>query len=149
MTVNDFRGQSEDTIMSGIVYLVQDGQYPIAAVVFIASIGVPVLKLIGMIVLLAAAQSKHPMTARQCTLMFRMVEFIGRWSMLDLFVIAILMALVNLDPLAKVGAGPAATAFLSVVILTMLAATNFDPRLLWDLQQQSPSSPDDTQSKQG
>jgi paraquat-inducible protein A len=142
MTVSDFRGQSQDTIMSGIIYLVQSGQYPIAAVVFIASIAVPFLKLAGMALLLIATQRHRRLSARQCTLLFRMVEFIGRWSMLDLFVIAILMALVNLDPLAKIGAGPAATAFLSAVILTMLAAMNFDPRLLWDLQQDHPQASD-------
>ena len=141
MVVTSLGSDSPDTIISGVIHLVHSGQYPIAAVVFIASIAVPVLKLIGMMLLLTATQRHWHLSARQCTALYRMVEFIGRWSMLDLFVIAILMALVDLGQVAQINAGPAATAFLVTVLLTMLAAISFDPRLLWDLHH--PSDSDD------
>ncbi|MEH6471870.1 MAG: paraquat-inducible protein A [Halopseudomonas sp.] len=139
MIVSNFAGEQPDTILSGIVHLAHSDQIIIAAVVFIASIAVPVLKLIGLGLLLLATKRHWHLSPRQCTLLYRMVEFIGRWSMLDLFVIAILMALVSLGQIVEITAGPAATAFLSAVILTMLAAISFDPRLLWDLQYDPPS----------
>lgn len=134
MEVSSLSGNSADTILSGTLYLVRSGQYPIAAVIFIASVAVPLLKLAGMALLLITTQGHWQLNPRQCTALYRMVEFIGRWSMLDIFVIAILMALVNLGQVATIIAGPASTAFLCAVILTMLAATSYDPRLLWDLQ---------------
>lgn len=132
MTVNSLsRGQS-DTIISGVVELVHLGMLPIAAVVFIASILVPTFKLVGIGLLLYSIQRHQPMSARQRILMFRFIEWIGRWSMLDIFVIAILVALVNFGSLASIEPGAGAVAFASVVILTMLAALTFDPRLIWD-----------------
>lgn len=132
MTVNSLgRGQS-DTIMSGVLELVHLGMLPIAAVVFIASILVPTFKLVGIALLLYSIQRHQPMSARQRILVFRFIEWIGRWSMLDIFVIAILVALVNFGSLARIEPGPGAAAFASVVILTMLAALTFDPRLIWD-----------------
>ena len=140
MEVSSLGGESADTILSGTLYLIRSGQIPIAAVIFIASVAVPLLKLAGMAVLLITTQGHWQLNPRQCTTLYRMVEFIGRWSMLDIFVIAILMALVNLDQVASIIAGPASTAFLCAVILTMLAATSYDPRLLWDLQRDSTTS---------
>jgi paraquat-inducible protein A len=105
---------------------------PIAAVVFVASILVPTFKLVGIAMLLLSVQRRQRLSARQRILVFRFIEWIGRWSMLDIFVIAILVAIVNFGSLARVDAGLGAVAFASVVILTMLAAVTFDPRLIWD-----------------
>ncbi len=125
---------SPDTIMSGVLHLVEAGMYPIAFVVFIASVFVPVVKLVGLVVLLVVVQWKLPISARQCTTLYRMIEFIGRWSMLDLFMISILVTLVDLGSIASITAGAGATAFASVVVATMFAAKTFDPRLIWDLR---------------
>ena len=105
---------------------------PIAVVVFIASILVPTFKLVGIALLLYSVQRHQPMSARQRVLMYRFIEWIGRWSMLDIFVIAILVAVVNFGSLASIEPGYGAMAFSSVVVLTMLAALTFDPRLIWD-----------------
>jgi paraquat-inducible protein A len=132
MTVNSLGSGQSDTIMSGVIELVQHGMIPIAAVVFIASILVPTFKLFGIAVLLISVQRHQHMSARQRILMYRFIEWIGRWSMLDIFVIAILVAVVNFGSLASILPGYGATAFASVVVLTMLAALTFDPRLIWD-----------------
>lgn len=132
MTVNSLGQGQSDTIMSGVIALVNHGMLPIAAVVFIASILVPTFKLIGITLLLYSVQRHQPMSARQRILMYRFIEWIGRWSMLDIFVIAILVAVVNFGSLASIEPGYGAIAFASVVVLTMLAALTFDPRLIWD-----------------
>ncbi|MCQ4235811.1 paraquat-inducible protein A [Pseudomonas stutzeri] len=132
MTVRMLGNGTPDTIMSGVVTLARHGMYSIAAVVFVASILVPTFKLIGIAMLLISVQRHHPMSPRQRLLVFRFIEWIGRWSMLDIFVIAILVAIVNFGSLASVEAGTGAVAFASVVVLTMLAAITFDPRLIWD-----------------
>ncbi|MGH8383150.1 paraquat-inducible protein A [Pseudomonas sp.] len=132
MTVSALGQGSPDTIMSGVITLMKHGMLPIAAVVFIASILVPTFKLVGIGLLLYSVQRHQPLSARQRILMYRFIEFIGRWSMLDIFVIAILVAVVNFGRIASVEANLGAVAFASVVILTMLAAVTFDPRLIWD-----------------
>ena len=132
MTVSSLGQGSPSTIMAGVIELVQHGMIPIAAVVFIASILVPTFKLVGIALLLFSVQRRQPLSARQRIIMYRFIEFIGRWSMLDIFVIAILVALVNFGRIASVEANLGAVAFASVVILTMLAAVTFDPRLIWD-----------------
>ena len=132
MTVSMLGKGMPATIMEGVVELVQADMLPIALVVFVASILVPTFKLIGIALLLYSVQRHQPMSARQRILMYRFIEWIGRWSMLDIFVIAILVALVNFGNLASIEAGVGASAFCMVVILTMLAAVTFDPRLIWD-----------------
>ena len=132
MTVSSLGQGDPSTIMSGVIQLMQHGMFPIAAVVFIASILVPTFKLVGIALLLFSVQRRQPLSARQRIVMYRFIEFIGRWSMLDIFVIAILVAVVNFGRLASVEANLGAIAFASVVILTMLAAVTFDPRLIWD-----------------
>ena len=132
MTVSSLGQGDPSTIMSGFIQLVQHGMFPIAAVVFIASILVPTFKLVGIGLLLFSVQRHQPLSAQQRIVMYRFIEFIGRWSMLDIFVIAILVAVVNFGRLASVEANLGAAAFASVVILTMLAAVTFDPRLIWD-----------------
>lgn len=132
MTVNSLGKGQTDTIMSGVIELVNYGMLPIATVVFVASILVPTFKLVGIALLLYSVQRHQPMSVRQRILMYRFIEWIGRWSMLDIFVIAILVAMVNFGSLASIEPGLGAAAFACVVILTMLAALTFDPRLIWD-----------------
>ena len=132
MTVYSLGKGQPDTIMSGVIELINYGMLPIAIVVFVASILVPTFKLVGIALLLFSVQRKQPLSARQRSLMYRFIEWIGRWSMLDIFVITILVALVKFGNLASIEAGFGAVAFCSVVVLTMLAAVAFDPRLIWD-----------------
>ena len=132
MTVNLFGQGSPATIMGGVIELIHADMLPIALVVFVASILVPTLKLSGIALLLFSVQRHQRLSPRQRIVMFRFIEWIGRWSMLDIFVIAILVALVSFGNLASVEAGSGAMAFAAVVVLTMLAALTFDPRLIWD-----------------
>jgi paraquat-inducible protein A len=132
MTVNSLGKGAPSTIMGGVVELIHFGMWPIAAVVFVASILVPTFKLVGIALLLFSVQRHQPMSAQQRILMYRFIEWIGRWSMIDIFVIAILVALVRFGNLASIEANMGAVAFASVVVLTMLAAITFDPRLIWD-----------------
>lgn len=132
MTFKSFGSGSPSTILSGIVELFSHGLWGIGLVVLIASIVIPCLKIIGMLILLLSLKYRWQTTARQKTWLYRAVEWVGRWSMLDIFVIAVLVALVQLGSLATITPGHGATAFAAVVILTMLAALNFDTRLIWD-----------------
>jgi paraquat-inducible protein A len=125
-------GDEDDTIMSGIVYFWTSGSWPLAVIVFIASILVPMLKLIVLGLLTITAHRKSKWQPKERTKLFRLVEFIGRWSMLDVFVVTLTVALVRFQSLAVITARPGAIAFGSVVILTMLASMQFDPRLIWD-----------------
>jgi len=114
------------------VYLWTSGSWPLAAIIFVASIMVPGGKLTALTFLLVSVQRRSTRRLRERTRLYRMVEFIGRWSMVDIYVAAILTALVQLQGLATIKAGPGAIAFGAVVVLTMFAAESFDPRLIWD-----------------
>ncbi len=122
-----------DTIMSGVILLFQHGDAPVALLLFFASIAVPMLKLVVMSWLAFTVQRRSRWKPRDRTVIYRLVEGIGRWSMLDIFVIALLVAMVQLQALATIHAGPGAVAFCAVVVLTMFAAESFDPRLMWDV----------------
>lgn len=132
MTVISFGHGAPDTILSGVESLAAAGMWPLAALVFFASITVPVLKLIGMTVLLVSTARGSRTGLRERTRLYRIVDSIGRWSMIDVFMVSILTALVRLGAIASVHPGPGAMAFGAVVILTMLGAESFDPRLMWD-----------------
>ena len=132
MQTSSFLGAQDDTIMSGIIYLWHSGSWDLALVVFIASILVPLMKLIALTLLLVSVQRRSVWQPLQRTKLYRIVELVGRWSMLDIFVVAMLAALVQIGSLATINAGPAALAFGAVVVLTMFAAMEFDPRLIWD-----------------
>lgn len=132
MDTSSLFGAQRDTILSGVVYLWTSGAWPLAVVVFIASIAVPMLKIIALIFLVVSAQRRSDWQPRQRTRIYRIVEFVGRWSMLDIYVVTVLVALVQFNALATIHAGPAAIAFGAVVVLTMFAAMSFDPRLIWD-----------------
>jgi paraquat-inducible protein A len=93
---------------------------------------VPVLKLLALVVLLVSVQRRSTWQPQQRAKLYRLVEFVGRWSMLDIYVVTLMAALVQLQSLATITAGPGAVAFGAVVVLTMFAALSFDPRLIWD-----------------
>lgn len=132
MTVNYLGVAMPSTIMEGVISFINIGDWFVGGVVFIASILVPSMKLLGLTILLIYVQRGHRFSPKVCSLMFHFIEWIGRWSMLDIFVIAVMVALVNFGNLSTIRADWGAIAFASVVILTMLAALSFDPRLIWD-----------------
>jgi paraquat-inducible protein A len=137
MTVTSFGRGEPDTILSGVKALIAAGMWPVAILVFFASITVPVLKIVAMVFLLISVQRGSRWRPRDRTVLYRMVESVGRWSMVDIFMISILVALVNLGAIASIVPGPGAIAFASVVILTMIAAMTFDPRLIWDARERT------------
>lgn len=132
MTTTSLLGSQQDTIMSGVVFLWQSGSWPLAVVVFFASVMVPLLKIIALVYLTLSVHRRSTRNLLQRTRLYRLVEFVGRWSMLDIYVITMLVALVSFRGLATIEAGPGAIAFGAVVVLTMFAAMSFDPRLIWD-----------------
>jgi paraquat-inducible protein A len=132
MKTSSLFGAESDTIMSGVVYLWTSGSWPLAVVVFVASVMVPMMKIVALAFLNFSVQRRWTWQPSQRARLYRVVEVIGRWSMLDIYVIAILVALVQLQALATIQAGPAALAFAAVVVLTMVAAMSFEPRLIWD-----------------
>lgn len=125
-------GSQRDTIMSGVVFLATSGSWYLAALVFFASIVVPSAKLLALAFLLVSVQRSVTGSARSRTRMYRVLEFFGRWSMLDIYVVTLLAALVQIESIATIRPGPGALFFGVVVVLTMLAAMSFDPRLIWD-----------------
>ncbi len=133
--VISFGKAQTDTIMSGVIYFVQSGSWPIALVIFVASIFVPLIKLIILTFLLISVQTKSRWRPKDRTRLYRITEAVGRWSMVDIYVITILVALVKLGALATIEAGPGAVFFAGVVVITMFAAMSFDPRLIWDAQE--------------
>jgi paraquat-inducible protein A len=134
MHTHTFFEDDDDTILSGVISLAHQGSWPIAVLVFFASIVIPILKLLALAEILFAVWRKSAHHAPQRSRMFRIVEFVGRWSMLDVFAVSLLVALVQIQSLATVEVRPGALAFAAVVVLTMLAAQTFDERLLWDSQ---------------
>jgi paraquat-inducible protein A len=121
-----------DTIIGGVVFLYTSGSWPLALIVLIASVMVPLGKLIALTYLLITVQRGSLTSNHERTRLYRMVEIIGRWSMLDVFVDTFTVALVQLQPLMSVAPGPGVLFFAAVVVLTMIAAESFDPRLIWD-----------------
>ncbi|WP_228895156.1 paraquat-inducible protein A [Pseudoduganella aquatica] len=132
MYTHSLFGKEDDTIISGVVYFWNSGSPALATIIFIASIVVPVAKLVALALLATTSQRGSRWRPRQRTMLYRLVEFVGRWSMLDIFVITLTVGLVRFSSLAVITAGPGALAFCAVVVLTMLASMQFDPRLIWD-----------------
>ena len=131
-TIAKLADNHPDTIISGVMRLLNEGMWPLAAIVFIASIFVPLLKLAVLFWLLISVHERSNWRPEDRALFYRVTEFVGRWSMVDIFVIAILTALVQFGELAYVEVGPGSIAFALLVIATMFAAHTFDPRLIWD-----------------
>jgi paraquat-inducible protein A len=120
------------TIMSGVIALWQDGSWILAAIVFVASICVPIGKIIAMAILLTGAQRRSVNGLERRARLYRFTSYIGRWSMVDIFVGGTLVALVQFSVVATIHPGPGAVWFGAVVVLTMLSSMSFDPRLTWD-----------------
>lgn len=143
METRSLFGVQRDTILSGVAYLWHSGSWALAAVVFFASIAVPLLKLLSLTYLLIGVERHAGLSLSARTKLYRLLEIIGRWSMLDVFVVAILVALVQMQSLASIDPGAGILPFAGVVILSMLATQAFDPRLIWDRQTVPPSLSDD------
>ena len=152
LTLIQLHRGAPSTIVGGALQLLQAGMWPLALLVFVASITVPVLKIASLTLMLLTTRAGSPWRLRQRTVLYRVVESIGRWSMIDVFMISILTALVHLGFFAQVYPDPGVLAFCAVVILTMLAAITFDPRLMWDAAAQpapqgAPAKPDGLQER--
>jgi paraquat-inducible protein A len=141
MTITRYARAQDYTILGGVEELVKAGQWPLALLVFTASICVPVLKIIGMLVLLISTHLHASACLHDRTRLYRVVEVIGRWSMIDVFMISILTALVQMGALANVVPHAGAQCFAAVVVLTMLSVASFDPRLMWDAAERRAAQP--------
>ena len=132
MRVTSLGTAQEDTILSGVLYLLHHGMWPLALVVFFASVLVPMLKLVSITYLLLSVERSSQWRPADRTRLYRITEAVGRWSMVDIYVVTILVALVSLGNLATIEAGMGAVFFGAVVVITIVAAESFDPRLIWD-----------------
>ncbi|WP_239692580.1 paraquat-inducible protein A [Microbulbifer mangrovi] len=140
MTVIYLGSGDPSTIIGGAMELYHAGLWGIALIVFVASIAVPVMKLVGLVMLCLMVQRRWDVSPRQAMRIYRVVNAIGRWSLLDLFMISILVALVDMGAIAEVAAGAGSTAFATVVVVTMFAVRAFDPRLVWDVYEEKVSA---------
>jgi paraquat-inducible protein A len=135
MHVHTFAGVESDTILSGVIYFFETGSYLIAFVIFVASIIVPVIKLFILVYLLISVQKASSLRKKERLKLYRLTEIIGRWSMVDVYVVGVMVALVHFGGLTEIKAGEGANFFLLVVIVTMFAAMRFDSRLIWDTKE--------------
>jgi len=135
MHVHTFAGVESDTIMSGVIYFIKSGSYLIGFVILVASIIVPITKLIILIYLLISVQKRSSLKQHERKKLYRLTELIGRWSMVDVYVVGVMIALVHFGGMMQIKAGAGANFFLLVVIVTMFAAMRFDPRLIWDTKE--------------
>ncbi|MFC1877994.1 paraquat-inducible protein A [Thermodesulfobacteriota bacterium] len=135
-----FAGAEGDTIMSGVIYFIHSGSWEIALVIFVASILVPILKIMILMFLLISVQLKSTWRPLDGTRLYRIIEIIGKWSMVDIYVITLMAALIKLGGLASFDAGPGAVFFGTMVVTTMFAAMSFDPRLIWDCMEENHES---------
>lgn len=132
MTVSRFGIGEPSTIMAGVIHLIQDGAWPLGLLVFVASFVVPIAKIAALAFLAWSVQRDSAWRRRDRTRLYRLTEAVGAWSMVDVFLVGILVALVRMDGIATVVPGPGASFFAAAVVLTILAAHAFDPRLVWD-----------------
>ena len=137
MHVRTFAGTQSDTILSGVIYFIESGSYFIAIVIFIASIVVPITKVVILIYLLISVQTKSTIKKAEKDKLYILTEVIGKWSMVDVYVVSIMVALVHFEALTQIEAGSGALFFLLVVVMTMLAAMRFDARLIWDIKERN------------
>ncbi|MBC2711814.1 MAG: paraquat-inducible protein A [Desulfosarcina sp.] len=141
VTVTTYLGSTQsDTIMSGVIFFMQTGSWGIALIIFVASIVVPIAKLTALSGLLLSVQRRSSWRPEERTRLYRITEVVGRWSMLDVFVVTVLVALVRLGYLSTIVAGRGIVFFAAVVVLTMIAAMTFDPRLIWDALEKNDES---------
>lgn len=132
MVVSTLGNSSGSTILEGIIEFMEMGSYAVAAIIFFASFIVPLSKIAGIIILVLGVYKGSDLEPKQRSFLYRLVEFLGPWSMLDVFVVTLMVAIVNLGFLINIEAAPGANYFALVVIFTMFSAECFDPRLLWD-----------------
>lgn len=132
MVVTALGSDEGSTIMEGVVYFMQHGEYAIGAIIFIASVAVPIFKLGVLFYLLLITHFKIHDRALQGTKLYHIIHFIGKWSMLDIFVVALMVSIVQFQSLASIHTGGAAIAFASAVVFTIMATEKFDTRLMWD-----------------
>lgn len=132
MVVYTMGSSAHSTIIEGVILFMQMGMYPIAVVIFIASFVIPVGKIVCLFILVFQAKSAKPKNLKLMTKLYSIVEFLGPWSMLDVFVVAIMAAVVNLGFISSIAAAGGITFFGLTVIFTMFASASFDIRLLWD-----------------
>jgi paraquat-inducible protein A len=132
LTTSTVKGSESDTILQGVVLLWSPTGWPLSLIVLIASIMIPSAKILALGYLLVGVQRRDRLAPRQRVRLYRTIEFVGRWSMVDVFVDTFTAALVQLQPLMSVEPGPGLFFFAAVVVLTMLAVESFDPRLIWD-----------------
>jgi paraquat-inducible protein A len=135
MVSSTLAGDEDDTILSGVIYLYTSGSWPLALIVLVASVMVPIGKLLALGYVLVSIQAGKAVGQLERTRLFRIVHIIGKWSMLDVFVVTFTVALVQLKPLMAVMPGEGVLFFAAVVVLTMIAAESLDPRLIWDDEQ--------------
>lgn len=140
MESSTLSGTEDDTIMSGVIYLWTSGSEALSVILFIASILIPISKLLALTVLLISVRRRSTWKPKVRTQIYRVLEAVGRWSMIDIYVAAMLTALVQFGNIMSINVGAGAIAFGAVVVLTMFAAESFDPRLLWE----STDQPEDT-----
>ena len=122
----------ESTILEGVISFLEYGNYFIASVIFIASVVIPMIKLVGLLFIFITLKVNVRMENKRKVIIYKFVEAIGKWSMIDIYVVAILASVVQLDELFNIKGGVAATSFALMVILTMIAANRFDTRIIWD-----------------
>ncbi len=132
LTTTTAAGAESDTILQGVVLLWSPTGWPLSIIVLVASIMIPSAKIVALAYLLISSQRGSVANNEQRVRLYRMVEFIGRWSMVDVFVDTFTTALIQLQPLMSVEPGPGLVFFAAVVVFTMLAVEAFDPRLIWD-----------------
>lgn len=135
-------GTESDTIMHGVVKLWSPTNWPLAIIVVFASIMIPSAKIVALLYLVFTVRKKSIINSAQRTRLYRMVELIGRWSMVDVFVATFTIALIQLQPLMTVAPGPGLPFFAAVVVLTMMAVEAFDPRLIWDGENSTLAAPE-------
>lgn len=132
MDTAEFGQVESNTIIEGVILLLHHGSYPTAVIIFVASVLVPVAKIIALLWLCHTVARRSPHNPHERERLYRITEFIGRWSMVDVFVVALLVALVQVTGILTIAPGSAALAFCGMVVFTMLAADSFDSRLIWD-----------------
>ncbi|HWM44563.1 MAG TPA: paraquat-inducible protein A [Burkholderiales bacterium] len=126
-----YGGYSESTVWDGVVMLMRSDQWLVAVIVFLASMVIPLMKLAGLFALVVTTGTRWGRRLRSRTQLYKFIDVIGPWAMLDVFLLAVLVALVKLSTWAKILPGPGLLAFTAVVVLTMLASAAFDPKLIW------------------
>ena len=132
MVIDSFGNVEPQTIISGVIAFIHSKDYPLALLVFFASIFIPIMKILSLMFLMISVQFKWKWNPKKRNLIYNIVEVIGKWSMVDVFMISILMALVKLGSIMTIVAGKGATFFALVVCFTIIAASTFDVRLVWD-----------------